>query len=438
MSTAFEQLGLSQPLAAGVGKEGIVTPTDIQTKVIPAALAGKDIVGQSATGTGKTLAYLLPLFQRIEPAKGEVQGLILAPTHELAIQIQRQIERLATNAGVAIASAPLIGGANINRQIDKLKERPQIVVGSSGRILELIQKKKINPQTIRTVVLDEADRLLDDQNITAVQAILKTTLKERQVMLFSATITAVTLKRAEPLLREPQLLLAAAADQVAPSIEHLYFRAEQRDKIEVLRKLMHALQITQALVFINNSYDIEKLTAKLNHHGLKAAGLHGTIKKAERKKTMEDFRKGAITLLVASDLAARGLDVPGVAYVINLDLPEEAQLYLHRVGRTGRAGEKGTAISIATPREVAMLGGYERALAIKIAAKEITHGKVREPFRQSSKTQEKIINAKTGKHNRAHADGPVRAHGSGVRTGAGAKRTGGKSDARNSDGKNLR
>lgn len=380
MNTTFIELGLAPNLAAGLAKAAITVPTPVQQQVIPAALAGRDIVAQSPTGTGKTLAYLLPLLQRIDGAKRELQGLILAPTHELAIQIQRQIEKVTADAAMPILSTPIIGNANISRQIDKLKARPQIIVGSSGRILELTQKRKINPQTVTMLVLDEADRLLDEHNLPGTLAVLKTVRRERQVLLFSATITPEARERAARFLREPEFVAVAGQGPVAPLVEHLYVVADQRDKLETLRKLMHALAAQQALVFINRPYDIEQLVAKLEHHGWKAAGLHGSSGKLDRKKTLEDFRKGKIQLLVASDLAARGLDVPGIRYVINLDLPEDPQLYLHRVGRTGRAGEAGTAVSILTPHESGAVEKVERMLKIKVAAKELTHGRLSNPF----------------------------------------------------------
>lgn len=377
MNGSFSNLGLSAPLTAALHKEGLTVPTAIQSEVLPLVLAGRDVVAQSATGTGKTLAYLLPLFTKIDAAKRENQAIILAPTHELAIQIQRQIELLAKNAEIAITSVPLIGNANITRQIDKLKERPHIVVGSSGRILELIQKKKITAQTVKTIILDEADRLMDDHNHESVKAVIKTTLKDRQVLLFSATITPQTRERAAAFLTDAAVVtVKEQATAVASAINHLYFICEQRDKVEMLRKLVHSTKLKQALVFINRSEDLELTAAKLNFNGLKAAALHGTFVQADRKKSLEDFRSGRVQLLVASDIAARGLDIPGMEYIFNLDLPEDPQVYLHRVGRTGRAGQTGTAISIISQREIDLIKYYEKTLKIAIKAKQIAYGKI--------------------------------------------------------------
>lgn len=377
MKKDFAQLGLIAPLAQGLTKAGITEPTMIQIEVIPPAMAGKDIIGQSPTGTGKTLAYLLPLFQKIDTAKRETQAFILAPTHELAIQIQRQIELLATNTGLPVTAAPIIGDVNIMRQIDKLKEKPHIITGSSGRILELVQKKKINTQTVKTIVLDEVDRLLDDTNMDSVKAVIKTTQKDRQLMAFSATVPQVALTRVQELMNNPVEILAAQ-DQAdnKPDIKHIYFVAERRDKFELLRKIVRAIPIDRALVFINRSDDVELTVDKLNYNGLTATGIHGRFLKEDRKKALDGFRSGKLELLIASDLAARGLDIPGVDFVINLDLPEDPAIYLHRSGRTGRAGKSGTAISIVSPQEAALITHYEKQLKIAMLPKQLAHGKL--------------------------------------------------------------
>lgn len=379
MTNKFEELGISQELVKALEKAGISEPTPVQQQVIPLILAGKDVIGQSPTGTGKTLAYLLPLFQKIDSAKREMQALILAPTHELSVQIHKQAEMLAANAGVPVTSAAIIGNVNITRQIEKLREKPHIIVGPGGRILELIQKKKINAATIKTIILDEADRLLDDQNIESIKAVIKTTMRDRQMLLFSATITTAASARAREFMREPEAVAAAGEDKVAPGIEHLYIVVDQRDKMEALRKLARIIQGERGLVFVNKSEEIETTVAKLNYLGLRAAGLHGSAVKTDRKKALEDFRSGRIQLLVASDVAARGLDIQGVDYIFNLDLPEDAQVYLHRAGRTGRAGREGIAVSVVNQREAAFIGKIAKELQITIAARHIERGSVVEP-----------------------------------------------------------
>lgn len=374
MTQSFTNLGVSDSLTAGLMKAGITIPMEIQKQVIPLALSGKDIIAQSPTGTGKTLAYLTPILQKIDPSRRETQAMILAPTHELAIQIQRQVQMLAENSELPITATPLIGGVNIQRQIEKLKDKPHIVIGSGGRILELIQKRKINAQTIKTIVLDEADRLLYPHNLENIKAVIKTTLRDRQLMLFSATITAAPLEEAKILMREPQIIMLSHV--AAPAISHSYLIADQRDKIEILRKLIRTINNRQALIFINKSDQIEIVVAKLIHHGLSVSGLHGSSVKADRKRALESFRNKKIQLLVASDVAARGLDIPGVEYIINLDIPEDPEVYLHRTGRTGRAGQAGMAISLASSQETPLIAKYERALHITISLKQLVRGEL--------------------------------------------------------------
>ena len=379
MNTSFEQLGLDKMLVMGLAKAAITIPTPVQAAVIPEALTGRDVIGHSATGTGKTLAYLLPLFQKIDSSKREVQGIVLAPTHELVMQIFRQAELLAQNSGIPVFTAAIIGEVNIARQIDKLKEKPHLLIGSAGRVLELIQKKKINAQTIKTIVLDEADRLLDDNNCAAVAAVIKTTQKDRQLLLFSATIPQETLVAAAQWLRDP-VHAAIQNDSPLPSgITHVYFLAEARDKVVVLRKLLAGIQPERALVFVNTAPAIAETVAKLNFHGVAAAGLHGSANKAERQAAMQDYREGRVRILVASDLAARGLDIDGVDNVINLDLPETAQSYLHRAGRTGRAGASGRVFSIVDRGESRRIHFLRKSLRIAITEKQLSYGEIVDP-----------------------------------------------------------
>lgn len=376
MEMTFEHLGISSFLIEALKAEGIAEPTEIQAKTIPLILEHRDVVGQSETGSGKTLAYLLPILQKIDPQKKENQALILTPTHELALQVHRQIERLSQNSGGKITSAVLIGNVNITRQIEKLKEKPHILVGSAGRILELIQKKKISSQTLKTVVLDEADRLLDEKNSVSVKAVIKTTLKDRQLLLFSATMNHGALEQFLMGLKDPEVIRVTEKATVAATIIHQYFICDQRDKFEILRKLVRILNPSRALVFINKSEDIERTLEKLKFHGLNAEAIHGSSQKTDRRQAMENFRTGKIQLLVASDLAARGLDIKNVTHIFNLDFPEDPQLYLHRVGRTGRAGHSGVAISLVNERELQFVHKVERTFNISIELKKMFQGKI--------------------------------------------------------------
>lgn len=376
MSETFRSIGLNPALVNALEKENITNPTEIQRKVIPEVMKNKDLIVQSETGTGKTLAYLLPLYEKLKPETKEMQAIILVPTHELAIQIQRQIERLSQNSGINVSGSPIIGNVNIARQVEKLKEKPHIIVGSPGRILELIQKRKISAHTIKTIILDEADRLMDKNNLDNVKAVIKSTLKERQLMMFSATILQETLGKAKEIMKAPEIIKGEETVSIPTTIEHLYFLSEQRDKIEVLRKLVRILNPQKAVVFINKSTETEVTTAKLQYHGIKADSLHGTNVKLDRKKTMEAFREGNIQLLIASDIAARGLDIEGVTHIFNLDIPEEPKDYLHRAGRTGRKGNSGMAISIVTERELPLIKLYEKVLKVSFTPKSMYMGKI--------------------------------------------------------------
>ena len=381
MQTSFEQIGLDKKLVAGLAKAAITIPTPVQAAVIPEVLQGRDVIGHSATGTGKTLAYLLPLFQKIESGKREVQAVVLAPTHELVMQIFRQAELLAQNSGIPVAAAAIIGEVNIARQIEKLKEKPHLLIGSAGRVLELIQKRKINAQTIKTIVLDEADRLLDENNRAAVAAVIKTTQKDRQLLLFSATIPQETLAAAAQWLRDPAHAAIRNDSPLPTGLSHMYFLAEARDKVIVLRKLLAGIQPERALVFVNTAPAIAETVAKLNFHGVAAAGIHGSANKAERQVALQDYRDGRVRILVASDLAARGLDIDGMENVINLDLPETAQAYLHRAGRTGRAGASGRVFSIVDKGEARRIPSLRKSLQIAITEKQLSYGEIVDPVK---------------------------------------------------------
>lgn len=374
MLNSFNELGLSSYIVEGLKKGGITSPTEIQTKVIPLALQNKDIIGQSQTGSGKTLAYLLPIFEKVDISKREMQYIILAPTHELVMQIDSEIKSLSENSQVPVTSTPIIGEVNIKRQIDKLKEKPHIIVGSPGRIFELIKKKKISAHTIKTIVIDEGDRLLDENNISKVKDVIKTTLRDRQLMVFSATINQKALSISKDLMKDAQIIKIEENQVVNPNITHMYFTAEQRDKIEVLRKLVSAIKPKKSIIFMNKTEDIQIATLKLQYHHFKAYGLFGNASKEERKKAIQGFRSGKIELLIASDLAARGLDIKGVTHIFNLDLPEDSKQYLHRAGRTGRANEHGTCISIITERELSILKKCEKDFNIKFQRKEVYKG----------------------------------------------------------------
>lgn len=373
----FNELELREELINGLKEKNISQPTEIQNTAIPLILDHKDILGKSATGTGKTLAYLLPLFQKIDTSKREMQVLILTPTHELAMQVYDQVETLQKNSGMAVTSAVMIGNVNIKKQVIELRDKQHIIIGSAGRILELIKMKKIKAHTLQTIVIDEFDTLLHKSNVKDIEAIIKTTLRDRQLLFFSASANNDAVKIAQDLSKDLKILQMKQENPLSTSIGHYYFKTKLRDKMELLRKVIHAAKPKKALIFINKSYDIEKTVEKLKFHGFSVEGIHGSDEKQNRRQTLDAFREGKLQLLVASDVLARGLDVSDVTHIINLDMPESPKEYLHRVGRTGRAGAKGTAISlISNRRDEEVMNKCGKEHKIVIVEKDLYEGKI--------------------------------------------------------------
>lgn len=361
--TTFADLGITKALCEALAKQGINKPTAIQEKTMGKVLAGQNLVGQAPTGTGKTLAYLLPAMQQIDPAIRQVQVLILAPTYELAMQIANVAREFNQQAGLGLKVQGIIGGANIARQMDKLKEKPQLIVGSAGRIIELSRKGKLKLHQVKLLVLDEFDRLLDDQNLGNTVDAVKLLPEDRQVILFSATAPKKAMERAD-FLESPEHVIVKEDAAVMEARENYYLMTPFRDKIENVRKLTRNLGVKRGLVFINRVFDAEKTLAHLQYDGIRAASLLGHQNKQARQKAIVDLKKGKIQLLLSTDLAARGLDIEGVDYVFNLDLPENAQVYQHRAGRTARAGAKGTVITLADIKEAYKLEQLEKRLGI--------------------------------------------------------------------------
>lgn len=371
----FAELGVTEGLIGALAKQGIEAPMAIQVAALPVLLAGRDAYLNAETGTGKTLAYLLPLFCRIEATRAATQVIIIAPTHELAIQIQRQCCDLAVNAMLPIRTLLLIGGTSLDRQIEKLKKKPQVVVGSPGRIRELIAMGKLKANTVRAVVVDEADRLLGGESLEFVRAIVQATPRGRQLIFVSATEQAESAREIGALAPDVVMLRTAAAP-VNPDIGHYYLVCEERDKPDVLRKLLHAIEPERAIVFVHRNETAEVVAAKLAHHQVPVADLHGAFLKTERKRAMDDIRGGRVRVLIASDVAARGLDIPGVTHIFNLDAPSRSKDYLHRVGRTARAGAKGQAISLLTEPELRLVRRYAKELGITLTEIGVREGVV--------------------------------------------------------------
>lgn len=375
MEKSFENLKINEKIISGLNAMGIKEPTEIQEKIIPLALEKTNLIGQSETGTGKTLAYLLPIIENIDINKKEMQCIILAPTHELAIQINNTINEVKKASGLEITSTPLIGSANIKRQIDNLKAKPHILVGSAGRILELIRKKKVSAHTIKTIVIDEVDKLLDKNNLPTVKDIIKVTPKQTQIMMFSATLNGKTLDIAKTLAEDINVV-SVKNNKVNENINHNYIKTDSRKKVETLRKLLNALKSPKVLVFNNDSYTTNTSVEYLSFNNVKVAAIGGNGKMEDRKRALENFRKGKINVLIASDIAARGLDIKGVTHVVNFDIPEDSKDYLHRAGRVGRAGENGEVFSLVDDKEENIIKIHENSFKISITERILYRGTI--------------------------------------------------------------
>jgi ATP-dependent RNA helicase DeaD len=371
----FKELGLTENICEGLESLGINEPTSIQGEVIPIALRNLDVVGRSVTGSGKTFAYLLPIFQKIEAGSRVMQAIIMAPTHELALQINTQVQLLAKSTDIPVTSGVIIGEVNIKRQVEKLRDKPNIIVGSPGRILELIKMKKISAHTIKTIVIDEGDRLLEDKNLETVKSVIKTTLKERQIMVFSATMSENAILKAVDLMKENEVVKIDESS-VNEDIEHVAVLVPHRKKTEILRKLVNILDPERTIAFINRNELIQDVTDALNFHKMKSSAIFGNAIKKDRQKAMSEFKSGKVKILVASDLVARGMDINDMNLVFCLDVPEDVDGYLHRTGRVGRAGKKGIAISLVTESELKALRKVENKLGIKVNIKELREGKL--------------------------------------------------------------
>lgn len=318
--------------------------TPIQSQMIPEMLDGKDVVAESPTGTGKTLAYVLPILQQVDGKKQQTQALIVAPSQELSMQIVNVVREWVEGTDVTVAQ--LIGGANMQRQLEKLKKKPTIVVGTPGRLLELVKSKKLKMHDIRYIILDEGDQLLAREHRVIVKNLIEGSHEDRQVAVVSATITEEIELVAEKLMNDPIRLQVSLEDMPASgTIVHSFVKTEARDKTNLLRGLAHLPSI-HALAFMNNVDQLRMKEMKLQYNEAPIAVLYSSMTKFERQDTLDKFRKGDIRILIATDLAARGLDIQGLTHVIHVDVPHTIEQYLHRSGRTGRAGEDGEVLTL--------------------------------------------------------------------------------------------
>ncbi|WP_288620962.1 DEAD/DEAH box helicase [uncultured Treponema sp.] len=388
MNTTFSDLGITKELTDALALAGITEPTAVQREVIPLIAAKKNIMFQSETGTGKTLAYLLPLIQRLEteenPSKA-VKILIASPTYELAAQIKVQIQAVSK-----IKCALCIGGAPIARQIDMLKEKPQIVIGGAARLLELIHLKKLKADSTEVLVLDEADRLLSPELRDSTEGLLERLPANVELIGNSATVSDYTrkiLQKARDGITGGKyseedaikLITLPLEDVLRKRIEHWAIFAERRDKIDTLRSFINAEKPQKLIVFTARTDQIENIVSKLAYRKIDCAGLSGKTDKKNRKAAIDRFRSGKLPVLVTTDLASRGLDIPGITHVVQMDLPETTDFFIHRAGRTGRAGNTGINCVIGDEREMENYARLEKKIHIKVYPKILYGGKLLAP-----------------------------------------------------------
>lgn len=357
MST-FEQLGLSPETLRAVNGLGFEEPTPIQEKAIPLALSGRDVIGQAPTGTGKTAAFGLPMIETIAVDSEHIQGLVVVPTRELAIQVAEELNKIGEFK--RILALPIYGGQDMTRQIKLLKKRPQIVVGTPGRLMDHMRRRTIRLQNISIVVLDEADEMLNMGFVDDIKFILGDIPEDRQTLLFSASITKAVENISQLFMREPALIKATPRNITVPSTEQHYIEVPERKKFDVLCNLLDLHAPEAAIVFGRTKKRVDELNQALARRGYSAGAIHGDLSQSQRNAVMTQFRGGTIDILVATDVAARGLDIEGVTHVYNFDIPQDPESYIHRIGRTGHAGRKGAAFTFITHRELDHLRIIER------------------------------------------------------------------------------
>ena len=359
--SGFAALGLNDPLARALSELGYETPTPIQTHSIPALLAGRDLIGQAQTGTGKTAAFALPLLQRLDPGISTPQALVLTPTRELAIQVAEAVHAYARHLG-RVRVLPVYGGDSIQKQVARLRAGIQVVVGTPGRVMDHLRRGTLDASGLRSVVLDEADEMLRMGFIEDVEWILEQTPAQRQLALFSATMPREVRRIAHNHLRDPVNVEVRHKTMTVPSIEQFYVQVPPSQKLDALT---HLLEVDAGsgeviLVFARTKVGAADIAGKLQARGYAAEAMHGDMNQQQREAVVRRMRSGQVEIVVATDVAARGLDVEQVGRVINFDIPNDPESYVHRIGRTGRAGRTGTAILFVTPREGRMLREIER------------------------------------------------------------------------------
>jgi len=358
----FGDLELSPKVLAGISDMGFEEPSPIQKQAIPFALTGKDIIGQAQTGTGKTAAFGIPILEKLQGLTKYPQALIIAPTRELALQVAEELAKIGRHKRVKVAA--IYGGQSMERQIRVLQGGVHIVVGTPGRLLDHLNRKTLKLEQVETFVLDEADEMLDMGFIDDIESILRQAPEEKQMLLFSATMVNEVRRLAEKYMKQPVFVTVNREQVTVPLIEQVYY--ETRNKLESLCRILDAEETERLIIFCRTKKGVADLVASLQSRGYGTEGLHGDLSQFQRERAMKRFRDGKAEILVATDVAARGIDIENISHVINYDIPQDNESYVHRIGRTGRAGRKGKAITLVEPIEFRQLRSIQLAIKTKI------------------------------------------------------------------------
>lgn len=366
----FEELQINDKILRAIEDMGFEEASPIQAKAIPVVLENKDIVGQAQTGTGKTAAYSIPMLEKIDPSLKKVQAIVICPTRELAVQVADEIRRLSKYMS-DIKVLPVYGGQEIVRQIKSLKTGVQVVVGTPGRVMDHMRRKTVKFDHVKMVILDEADEMLDMGFREDIETILTDTPEDRQTVLFSATMPRAIMDIAKKFQKDAEVVKVVRKELTVENIDQFYYEVRPKNKNEVLCRLIDIYNPRLSVVFCNTKRQVDELISELKGRGYFADGIHGDMKQAQRDRVMSDFRNGKTEILIATDVAARGIDVDDVDVVFNYDLPQDEEYYVHRIGRTGRAGREGLALSFISGKEVYKLKDIEHYCKTKIKAKPI-------------------------------------------------------------------
>ena len=366
----FEDMNISNEICRAVLDMGFEEATPIQSQAIPVILEGKDIIGQSQTGTGTTAAFGIPLLERINPEDRRLQALILCPTRELAIQVSEEFRKLLKYKD-NIRVLPIYGGQPIDRQIAALRKGTQVVIGTPGRVMDHMRRRTIKAETVQMMVLDEADEMLDMGFREDIETILVKIPEEHQTLLFSATLSPEILDITKRFQKNPEFIKIVRKELTVPNIEQYYFDVKEKTKLDALCRIIDVYDPKLAMVFCNTKKRVDELVEMLQGRGYFAEGLHGDLKQAQRDKVMQKFRNGTIEILVATDVAARGIDVDDIDVVFNYDVPQDEEYYVHRIGRTGRAGKAGKAFTFCVGKEIYKLRDIMRYTKTKIQQQKL-------------------------------------------------------------------